>query len=48
MSHLSDDDAEDEGATEEIKATKFLENTIFKLQGSATMGVVMIKKKYSD
>jgi hypothetical protein len=45
MSGLSDDD---EGATEEIKAIKFLENTIFRLQGSATMGVVTLKKKYLD
>ena len=45
VSRLSADDDEDEGATEEIKANKFLENTVFKLQGSATMGVVMIKRK---
>ena len=42
MSRLSDDE---EGATEEIKANNFLENTVFKLQGSTTMGVVMIKRK---
>ena len=45
VSRLSTDDDEDEGATEEIKANKFLENTVFKLQGSTTMGVVMIKRK---
>jgi len=42
LSGLSD---EDEGATEEIKADKFLENTIFKLKGSSTLGVVTIKNK---
>ena len=45
VSRLSADDDEEEGATEEIKANIFLENTVFKLQGSNTMGVVMIKRK---
>ena len=45
VSRLSADDDEEEGATEEIKANIFLENTVFKLQGSTTMGVVMIKRK---
>ena len=31
--------------TEEIKANSFLENTVFILQGSNTMGVVIIKRK---
>jgi len=33
VSRLTADDDEDEGATEEIKATIFLQNTLFKLQG---------------
>ena len=45
MSRLSADDDEGEGATEEIKANFFSENTVLKLQGSNTMGVVIIKRK---
>ena len=45
VSRLSADDDEEEGATEEIKANKFLENTVFKLHRSTKMGVVMIKRK---
>ena len=45
MSRLSDDD---EGATEEIKATFFLENTVFKLQGKTKgpkkLGVAVLKE----
>jgi len=46
VSRLSDDD---EGATEEIKATFFLENTVFKLQGKTKgpnkLGVAVLKRK---
>ena len=46
MSRLSDDD---EGATEEIKATFFLEYTVFKLQGKTKgpkkLGVAVLKRK---
>jgi hypothetical protein len=46
VSRLSDDE---EGATEEIKATIFLQNTVFKLQGktkgSNKLGVAVLKRK---
>ena len=46
VSRLSDDE---EGATEEIKATFFLQNTVFKLQGktkgSNKLGVTDLKRK---
>ena len=45
VSRLSADDDEDEGATEEIKSIEFLKDTVFKLQGTQTMGVVMLKRK---
>ena len=47
VSRLSADD-EEEGATEEIKATIFLQNTVFKLQGktkgSNKLGVAVLKE----
>ena len=42
VSRLSDDD---EGTPEEIKATIFLENTVFKLRGSNKLGVAVLKRK---
>ena len=42
MSRLSDDE---EGATEEIKATIFLQNTVFKLKGSNKLGVAVLKRR---
>ena len=45
VSRLSDDE---EGATEEIKATIFLQNTVFKLKGSNTLGVAVLKRRLYD
>jgi hypothetical protein len=44
VSRLSADD-EEEGATEEIKATIFLQNTVFKLKGSNTLGIAVLKRR---
>jgi hypothetical protein len=44
VSRLSADD-EEEGATEEIKATIFLQNTVFKLKGSNKLGIAVLKRR---